>query len=768
MMHTVRLSLVLACTLSLGLTTRAAVEFKEVADLTAEARQIVVGDVSEVTSFWDQDHELIKSRIVVQVSDYLVGAGSGTEILEMSGGTVGDLTLHVSVLPQFEPGDHVLLFLGDSEIRLVQSFQGAYLTDGVWAARMAPACGRVIEESLQPLVDLLSEIEGALPPGSRLPELRPYEGDFEIPLGGSRYGLCGYSWAYQANPMGEDYVINANCADSSAGDADSQRTQIQNGAAAWNNAGADFAFSYGGTSSLTSVNYNGVNLVYFDTTPPDGGGYVAATYIWASGGNISENDMVFNDAQYTWWNGSGACLNQMDIWNIATHEFGHYLCLADLYGGADSAKTMYGYVSYCDIHARDLHEDDINGIIAIYGGGSGGYCAASSNSTSYEYISNVSVGSIDNSSSSSGYADYTSLSTDMNIGAEYPITVTLDTTWSTDIGGLWIDWNQDEDFDDPGETITTAWSGLGPYTTTITPPSGALEGSTRLRVRIQDGDYDPTLSSCGTTSYGEVEDYTVNVGGGCDEPQFVVQPEPSQEVCAGDTVLLSVQVDIAMPDYQWRRGTTELVDDGVHIIGATSSTLLIVDVTPADQATDYNCFVTNLADGCTAASNDAEIIVDEDVPVILSQPQDLTVTEGDVASFAVGVDIPQLYTYQWRRDGLDLSDDARHIGTTTHTLTITPVELGDAGVLDCVVTHQLGGMCATTSDGAVLTVTEAQECPGDLDGDGDVDLSDLSQLLANYGTNGGAAPEDGDLDGDGDVDLSDLSALLAVYGTQCP
>lgn len=60
------------------------------------------------------------------------------------------------------------------------------------------------------------------------------------------------------------------------------------------------------------------------------------------------------------------------------------------------------------------------------------------------------------------------------------------------------------------------------------------------------------------------------------------------------------------------------------------------------------------------------------------------------------------------------------------------------------------------------------KCFGDLDGDGDVDLSDLSQLLAHYGMTSGAEYEDGDLDGDGDVDLSDLSALLAVYGTTCP
>ena len=55
--------------------------------------------------------------------------------------------------------------------------------------------------------------------------------------------------------------------------------------------------------------------------------------------------------------------------------------------------------------------------------------------------------------------------------------------------------------------------------------------------------------------------------------------------------------------------------------------------------------------------------------------------------------------------------------------------------------------------------------PGDIDHDGDVDLSDLAQLLAFYGTTQGASYEDGDLDGDGDVDLSDLAALLSVYGT---
>lgn len=48
-----------------------------------------------------------------------------------------------------------------------------------------------------------------------------------------------------------------------------------------------------------------------------------------------------------------------------------------------------------------------------------------------------------------------------------------------------------------------------------------------------------------------------------------------------------------------------------------------------------------------------------------------------------------------------------------------------------------------------------QDAAGDLDQDGDVDLSDLGVMLANFGI-GGA----GDLDGDGDVDLSDLGRML--------
>jgi hypothetical protein len=65
----------------------------------------------------------------------------------------------------------------------------------------------------------------------------------------------------------------------------------------------------------------------------------------------------------------------------------------------------------------------------------------------------------------------------------------------------------------------------------------------------------------------------------------------------------------------------------------------------------------------------------------------------------------------------------------------------------------------------ILAVSES--VPGDLTGDGCVDLTDLGILLGDFGC---APPAScpGDVDGDGDTDLTDLGILLANFGLGCP
>ncbi len=159
------------------------------------------------------------------------------------------------------------------------------------------------------------------------------------------------------------------------------------------------------------------------------------------------------------------------------------------------------------------------------------YCDASGGGD--EYISKVEIGEISNSSGSNNYSDYTNQATAMQIGEAYDITVTNGKPYAQDQCGAWIDWDQNGEFDE--EQIVFAGSpGDGPYTASIVPPPGAVTGETRMRVRII---YSGSLSPCGTTIYGEVEDYAINVQG-----WYAINPLAGT-ILPGDTSVIDVVFD---------------------------------------------------------------------------------------------------------------------------------------------------------------------------------------------------------------------------------
>ena len=65
-----------------------------------------------------------------------------------------------------------------------------------------------------------------------------------------------------------------------------------------------------------------------------------------------------------------------------------------------------------------------------------------------------------------------------------------------------------------------------------------------------------------------------------------------------------------------------------------------------------------------------------------------------------------------------------------------------------------------------MTVTAGTGKPGDINGDGDVNLIDLNILLGLFGKSGANVTNPkADLNGDGDVNLVDLNILLGKFGT---
>jgi len=141
------------------------------------------------------------------------------------------------------------------------------------------------------------------------------------------------------------------------------------------------------------------------------------------------------------------------------------------------------------------------------------YCAAGATSAAYEHISNFTCNTINNSSGSDSYADYTAISTSMDLGSSHAFTVTNGGGYTTDQCLIWVDWNRDGDFVDANESVYASATGVGPYAGTIDVPVTATAGDVRVRIRIHDTNvsYSPNATSCGDSGYGEVEDYTITV-----------------------------------------------------------------------------------------------------------------------------------------------------------------------------------------------------------------------------------------------------------------
>ncbi|WP_179375543.1 S8 family serine peptidase [Winogradskyella wichelsiae] len=139
------------------------------------------------------------------------------------------------------------------------------------------------------------------------------------------------------------------------------------------------------------------------------------------------------------------------------------------------------------------------------------YCTSTSSNVNDEFISRVQLGAIDNVSTGQFYSDFTNISTNLSQGQSYTIIVTPTWTGTTYAEGyaVWIDYNNDGDFLDSGEQVLSQSAiQTSPVSGSFTVPSGTYSGNTRMRISMS---YNATPTACQSFTYGEVEDYTVNL-----------------------------------------------------------------------------------------------------------------------------------------------------------------------------------------------------------------------------------------------------------------
>lgn len=149
-----------------------------------------------------------------------------------------------------------------------------------------------------------------------------------------------------------------------------------------------------------------------------------------------------------------------------------------------------------------------------------------------------------------------------------------------------------------------------------------------------------------------------------------------------------------------------------------------------------------------------------------------------------GVFEPSIVPFDWLTGATDMlmfslrRDSALVVGAVPDSLCGLPIEPGDILVPPAApgltpgiwIPAEALGLATARAGFIPVDDIDALDTfctiPGDLDGDGDVDLADLALMLANYGCVG-PPPCVGDINGDGVVNLIDLALMLANYGRMC-
>lgn len=241
------------------------------------------------------------------------------------------------------------------------------------------------------------------------------------------------------------------------------------------------------------------------------------------------------------------------------------------------------------------------------------YCSASATGCCYNYIENVQMGSINNpNNSSSSYADYSSQITTVIIGSSYSIAITSQADTVNNYCRVFVDWNQDGDFTDANELVLDGWNDYY-YSTNITPPAGAVGGTTRMRIMLADDYYGyNSPDGCGNIWAGEVEDYRLDVCG----VSISTQPADNAAcVNSGSAQLKLTAVSASSYQWQYKNGATWAnvangTPGGSTYTGATTATMTVAGINTVGSY-QYRCNVTG---ACTITSNVCTLSVISGVP----------------------------------------------------------------------------------------------------------------------------------------------------------
>ena len=249
------------------------------------------------------------------------------------------------------------------------------------------------------------------------------------------------------------------------------------------------------------------------------------------------------------------------------------------------------------------------------------YCSpVTGTSSTNNYITNVSLtsdlGSFSNSTGFNVFTDYSATySVSAVQGTDITFTVNDYSGGSLSYCKIWVDWDQNGSFDDAGEEVYAHVTGAGlhTFTGTITVPYSATPGTTRLRVFTDWYNAVPSgyaaIASCATTSWGEAEDYGIEVTAsvGCETVTFAEGVLSATPPCPSTsfTVTNTGSMMASGVSRVWQSRNPSGTGTWTTISGVGTTNLFVTG--GIATATDYRSIVTCVASGVTDTTNELTV-----------------------------------------------------------------------------------------------------------------------------------------------------------------
>ena len=156
-------------------------------------------------------------------------------------------------------------------------------------------------------------------------------------------------------------------------------------------------------------------------------------------------------------------------------------------------------------------------------------------------------------------------------------------------------------------------------------------------------------------------------------PPAITQQPVSDTVNVGQTATFTVVASGTAPlSYQWQK-------NGSNIGGATSASYTTPPAISGDNGATFRCRVSNSAGSVTSTSAILTVIIP---PAITQQPVNDTVNVGQTSTFTVVASGSAPLSYQWKKNGSNIS------GATSASYTTPTTISGDNGAtFRCVVSN---------------------------------------------------------------------------------